>query len=218
MKVFGTDYDGVIINIEPQKAKAFGALVYKKWGIKEGEALEYWLANGGNSRKFIFQSIFKKNFGRNLADPEYKKIEKVYNQILKTRFYPTVKLLPGALELLQYVRSHFDYTFVSSGIPEGEIQYLVNLNKLGDYFDSVFGTSKEYPTKREHFKKIIEEQEPKTIVWVADSQEDMRIGRQFGAVCIGVLTNHSKTELLNSGAKHAVKLNEVINIIKKEKL
>ena len=46
----------------------------------------------------------------------------------------------------------------------------------------------------------------------------MKVGKEFGAICIGVLTNHSKEELLNSGANYAVKMNRVIQLIEKRDL
>lgn len=43
MKIFGTDYDGVIINIEPQKAEIFGTLLMKEWGIDKNVAAKFYM-------------------------------------------------------------------------------------------------------------------------------------------------------------------------------
>lgn len=50
MKAFGTDYDGIIINIEPQKAQAFREILNKHWEVIINEASDFWLATGGTSR------------------------------------------------------------------------------------------------------------------------------------------------------------------------
>jgi len=42
MKVFGTDYDEMIINIEPQKAAAFGLLVSRRWGVDVDKTRDFW--------------------------------------------------------------------------------------------------------------------------------------------------------------------------------
>jgi|SRR3989344_961238 len=157
LKIFGTDYDGVIINIESQKAKTFGKLINDKWGIKQEDAAQYWVESGGKSRRYKFEHLYKNQFHRELSDKEYVSIESKYSELLESKYYSKIKLLPGALELLNFVRSCFDYTFVSSGMPMEQIKKLVKLNKVANYFDLVLGTDMRYLSKREHFRKIIKE-------------------------------------------------------------
>lgn len=213
MKVFGTDYDGVIINIEPKKAEAFGALLHEEWNINKENAAKFWIDTGGKSRKYKFDYFYEKQFGKKLQDKDYKIIESKYSNILKTEFYPKLKLLPGASTLLQYARSHFDYTFVSSGVPMQEIKRLVNLNGVTKYFDKILGTNEKYPSKREHFQEIVSIKKPSKLVFVADGTEDMRVAKEFGVIAIGILTNHSEKELLDAGAQYTCNLSQVVPTI-----
>lgn len=215
MKVFGTDYDGVVINIEPQKAEAFGALLHEKWNVNKEEAAKFWIGTGGKSRRSKFDHFYEKQFGKKLQDEDYKVIESRYGNILKTEFYPKLKLLPGASDLLQYARSHFDYTFVSSGVPMLEIEYLVDLNGLTKYFDKILGTNEKYPSKREHFQEILSTQKPDNLIFIADGTEDMKVAKEFGAITIGIPTNHSEGELSNAGARYTCDLSQAVPIIQK---
>lgn len=215
MKIFGTDYDGVIINIEPQKAKAFGTLLNHYWKINHKEAKNFWIKNGGQSRRSKFDYFYSKQFNKKLLDPEYQKIESEYSQLLKEKFYPHLTLLPGALDLLRFVRSNFDHTFVSSGVPMEEIKYLIKLNGIFEYFDLILGTSNEYPSKTEHFKKIISKWNPEKIIFVADSPEDMRIAEKANAIPIGIPTNNTSQELKKAGARTTCNLQDAISAIKK---
>lgn len=205
MKIFGTDYDGVIINIEPQKAQAFGEIMQKFWGAEIKEAADFWMAKGGTSRRFKFDYFFLKKYQKQLSDEEYKKVENEFSLLLKTKFYPTVQLLPGAKELLEFAGSYFDYTFVSSGVKFEEIKYLVNLNGVAQFFDIVLGTNEKYHSKKDHFSEILKDKNPELLVFVADSAEDMKISKEFGAKTIGVTTNHKKEELLSAGADSVAK-------------
>jgi phosphoglycolate phosphatase-like HAD superfamily hydrolase len=216
MKIFGTDYDGVIINIEPQKATAFGSLLNKEWGVDKNEAENLWHATGGTSRRYKFDYCFKKQFNKNLTDEEYMVIGEKFGSLLRKEYYPKLELLPGALDLLKFAKKNFDFTFVSSGVPMKEIQYLVNINELSEYFNLVLGTDNTYKTKNDHFQRIIAEQKPELIIYIADGPEDMRIAKEFELVkAIGVATNHSKEELLNAGAKNVVNnLDEGLLLIK----
>lgn len=200
MKIFGTDYDGVIINIEPQKASAFGKLLKKEWGINEKKASKFWIEKGGTSRRYKFEYLYTRFLGKDLPDDIYKIIEAKFSKILVDTLYPRVKILDGAIELLKYARENFDFTFISSGVSSRELEYLVGLNKLTDYFDQIYGTDDLHKSKEDHFRAVLADKNPDLFVFLADSPEDMRVANNFKAISIGITTNHSGGELIKSGA------------------
>ncbi|OGK20938.1 hypothetical protein A2866_00275 [Candidatus Roizmanbacteria bacterium RIFCSPHIGHO2_01_FULL_39_8] len=215
MNIFGFDYDGTIINIEPQKAKTFGELISHNWGVGKKEAAQFWINGGGTSRRYKFDYFYKKRFNEKLSDKTYDEIESKYSKTLKQFFYPKVKLLSHALDILRFVQSKFDFVFVSSGVPLEEIKYLVHLNGLSDYFDLVLGTSKKYPTKREHFKEILQAKKPDFWMFMGDSAEDMKLAKEYKAITIGLPTNESEINLKNAGADYVCSLKESKSVIKK---
>jgi len=218
MTAFGTDYDGVIINIEPQKAKAFAELLSKEWEVPNSEAFKFWINKGGTSRRFKFDYFYEKQFNEKLSDNDYKYLELKFSSLLKNNFYPNLKLLPSAIELLKFAKTQFDHTFVSSGIPTEEIQYLTAFNKVTKYFDLILGTGKKFPSKREHFSKIKSMWGNPDVIFVADSPDDMKLAKSASFVPIGVTTNHSKARLLESGAEYVCDLKDVKSILEKFKL
>ncbi len=215
MNAFGTDYDGVIINIEPQKAAAFGTIMNKEWGVNKDDAAQFWIAKGGTPRKYKFDYYYTKTYGEKLKDEDYRIIEGKFSEILKSRYYPKVTLEPYALELLQFARSNFDYTFISSGIPMEEVRYLVRLNGVVEYFNIVLGTNEKYPTKRDHFRKIISKCNPKQIIFVADGIEDMNIAKEFEITSIGIPSNHTVVSLYDAGATIVCPLSDSVETIMK---
>lgn len=214
MKVFGTDYDGVIINIEPQKAEALGELLSYEWGVGKEEVVSFYMKTGGASRRSKFDHFYKQMFGKQLADETYREIESKFSETLKKDYYPQVKLLPGALDLLKFARENFDYTFVSSGIPMEELKYLVKMNGVSGYFDDLFGTGAEFPSKENHFK-IVKSKDPDQLVFVADGEEDMRVAKKFRAIAVGIPTNRSEEELRNAGADYVVDLPAIPSLLSK---
>jgi phosphoglycolate phosphatase-like HAD superfamily hydrolase len=215
MKVFGTDYDGIIINIEPQKAKIFESIIRKYWKVGENEAENFWLKTGGTSRRSKFDYFYNKQFDKQLSEVEYLKIESEFSELLKNKFYPNLFLLPGALELLKFARANFDHTFISSGVPMEEIKFLAEMNNVSEYFDLILGTNNEFPSKTEHFKKVVSQWSPDKIIFIADSPEDMRIAKNANAIPIGILTNHTEQELINAGVSATCNLQNAIPAIKK---
>ena len=200
MKIFGTDFDGVIINIELQKAAAFGMIVEKEWGLSRDVVAKYWMATGGIGRRTKFDYFYHKRFGKDLSENEYLVIEKRFSDELKNDYYPKVKLLPGALDLLRFIKDNFDFTFVSSGVPMEEINYLVNSLNLSEYFDLVLGTSNTYKSKSDHFREILADKNPDLLVFIADGAKDMEVAKEFGAKSVGILTNCPRKELQEAGA------------------
>lgn len=124
-------------------------------------------------------------------------------------------MLPHALDVLKFVRSRFDFVFVSSGVPLEEIRYLVKLNGLPDYFDLVLGTNEKYLSKRDHFKEILQTKKPSLFIFMRDSAEDVIIANQFNAISISLPTNQGEEVLKKTGAKFICSLEESIPIIKK---
>jgi phosphoglycolate phosphatase-like HAD superfamily hydrolase len=214
MKVFGTDYDGVIINIEPQKAKIFGSILNRYWKVDEKEAEIFWHATGGTSRRSKFDYFYYKRFSKQLAKIEYEKIESEFSLLLKEKLYHNMSLLPDALVLLKFARSNFDYTFISSGMPMEQIKFLAKINNVSEYFDLILGTNNEFTSKTEHFKKITSQWKPDKIIFVADSAEDMRVAKNASAIPLGVLTNHTEQELKEAGASATCNLQDAISTIK----
>jgi len=214
MKAIGFDFDGTIIDIEKQKSRAFGIILNKYWGVNAERAAKYWIDTAGKSRRSKFDYFFREKYKKELADKEYKKIERVFSNKLKNDFYPKVKFIEGALELLKFCRSNFDVVFCSSGVPEKELKYLVKLTKADKYFDRIYGSSNKYKSKEDHFKEILNEFKPGLIVFVGDGFEDMWVGRKYGAITIGVTSHQSKKKLIQAGANYTSSTKEVIKILK----
>lgn len=213
--VFGFDYDGTIINIEPQKANAFGEILNQYWGIDRQGAAKYWIEGGGTSRRFKFDYFYKQQYGRDLADDDYHNIEQVFSRTLRTKYYPKVQLLPHALETLEFVRERFGYLFVSSGVPMEEIKYLVKLNGVLSFFDIVLGTDDKFRSKRDHFNLVIKTQQPQLMFYLGDGLEDMRVAKEYDIVSIGLPTNSSRQSLLEAGAEYVCETHDVNQLISK---
>lgn len=215
MNIIGFDYDGTIINIEPEKARAFAQLLHNEWSVDPKESEKFWIATGGTSRRYKFDYFYNKQFSKELPDSNYQKIEKKFSQILKTSFYPQVDLLSGAFELLKFAREKFDYTFISSGVTHGEINYLVRLNGIENYFDDVYGTNEVYASKEDHFREILNNKNPQTKIFVGDGEEDMKLAKKFRFETIGIPTNHTEENLKAAGADYVVELKDCQALIEK---
>jgi phosphoglycolate phosphatase-like HAD superfamily hydrolase len=213
-KVIGFDFDGTIIDIEEQKSKAFGVILNQYWGVDIEEAAQYWIDTGGKSRRSKFDYFFNKRYGGNLTDEGYKDIESEFSDRLKNEFYPKVKFIKGALKLLEFCRKNFDIIFVSSGVPDSEIKYLIRLKGAEKYFDRIYGTSERFKGKEDHFREIIKEFSPRLLIFAGDGFEDMRVGRKYGAVTIGVPSHQTGENLIEAGARYVLPTDKISRALK----
>lgn len=214
MKVIGFDLDGTIIDMEEQKSKAFGMLLNKHWGTDVNEAAKYWIKTAGKSRRSKFDHFFAKKYGTKLTDGGYQKVEVEFSNKLKNVFYPKVKFIAGALDLLKFCRKTFDVVFVSSGVPHDELKFLIKLKKMDKYFDRIYGTNEKFKSKEYHFELIIDNFKPELLIFVGDGFEDMKVGRRYNAITIGVPTHQTDDSLRNSGAQYVLPLGKISHLLK----
>lgn len=214
MKVIGFDLDGTIIDIEEQKSKAFGMLLNKHWGTDASEAAKYWIETAGKSRRSKFDHFFTKRYGIKLMDEEYRKVEAEFSNKLKNVFYPKVKFITGALNLLKFCRKTFDVVFVSSGVPHDELKFLIKLKKMDKYFDRIYGTNEKFKNKEYHFEQIIGNFRPELLIFVGDGFEDMRVGHRYNAITIGVPTHQTGDSLRKSGAQYVLLPDKISHLLK----
>jgi len=215
MKVIGFDYDGTLTNIEPEKAKAFDDILNTEWKVSIPEASDFWLSQGGTSRRFKFDHFYKQQYTIDLPDEVYEEVESKFSQLLREKYYPGIKLLPHIEEVLNFSKNNFGYTFVASGIPEKEIQYLIESNNIGTYFNKVMGTNGIYKTKKDHFEEIKKTTHPTVMLFVGDSAEDMKMAKSSEITAIGLTTNHTDKDLKRAGADAVCDLDNLQNTLNK---
>ena len=98
MKIIGYDFDGVFINIEIEKAKLFGDILHKHWGVDSSQSVDAWLLNLGTSRRHKFDLIYQNNFQNKLEEEIYQDIEQEFSNILVHDYYPNVKIIDETFE------------------------------------------------------------------------------------------------------------------------
>jgi phosphoglycolate phosphatase-like HAD superfamily hydrolase len=200
MKIIGYDFDGVFVNIEQEKAALFGRILHEHWRVDAKTAIKVWFANLGTSRRHKFDLLYRKKFHKDLPNEVYEEIEYEFSSLLMKDYYPSARLVHETAEAARDLNSSFDLSFISSGIPHAELNYLTARFKLDTCFSRILGTNESFRSKADHFEVITEASEPSLGLFIADGLEDMRIARQFGFVAIGLPTNHTPEELREAGA------------------
>lgn len=200
MKIIGFDFDGVFINIETEKAKLFGDILYKHWGIDPILASNLWLLNLGTSRRYKFDLLYQNNFNNKLQEEIYQEIEQEFSDTLIRDYYPGAELINETFEAARDLNNKFDLSFISSGIPHDELNSIASKFKIDKYFDLILGTSQNFKSKADHFHIVTQNNLPSPGIFIGDGLEDMKIAKQFNFIAVGLPANHDSQALLNAGA------------------
>ena len=132
------DFDGVILDSVDIKTKAFARLFEEHGPDVQRQVKEHHLAHGGISRFKKFAHIYEHILRRPMPPGESERLgerfsELVFDEVVKAAW------IPGAPEFL--AENHARYRcFVASGTPQEELDRIVRLRGLEQYFAGVFGT------------------------------------------------------------------------------
>lgn len=177
------DFDGVILDSVEIKTRTFAEL-FKEYGP---EAVEYvktfHRANGGVSRYVKFKHYYDKFLGRPITADEMEELDQRFTDIAIVELTNS-PLIPGVLEFLDYSQGKWPL-YVASGAPNSELNYLMRLFAIQDYFKAVYGSP---PAKSENLATIIQREsaDPARVLMVGDSETDLRAAEANSTLFLGV--------------------------------
>ncbi len=140
IKLVFFDFDGVVLDSANIKTKAFPQ-VFEDYPEHLEAITQYHIDNQGISRYEKFDWFYRELLGKEITAEESENLgnrfsEIVLNEVLKTSF------IPGALELLNYLKTSGIRCVVASGTPYRELHTIVEKRELNTYFEEVWGSPK----------------------------------------------------------------------------
>ena len=163
------DFDGVVVDSNEFKEIAIKKSIFKLFGDtkKNIEAIDYFNANAGTSRKKKLSLFFK--------DDDITKIMKIYSEECMN-FFSTANPTTGLKRFLEHI--HINYKdikkYILSGGEKEEIEYFLNKNSLFNFFDEILASEK---SKVNHFK---EKQVEHNDIFIGDSNNDLQASIKSG--------------------------------------
>lgn len=183
MKAIIFDFDGVILDSVIVKTNAFSE-IYSKWGNKiQNAVLKHHMANGGVSRFEKFKLYHKKFLNINLSKNEISQLADYFSKLVFEGVCNS-PFIPGAEEFLKIVKNNY-LTFICTGTPQIEIEKILSIKKLNQFFNSVHGSPEDKITiinfiMRTNFL------EPKDVLFIGDAMTDYNASMATNINFIGV--------------------------------
>ncbi len=169
------DCDGVLIESDAAKTRAFGETVIDEFGELAAEQLmAHHRANGGISRISKFRWFYREIVKAPLSDEKLDSLCQRFTDLCLDTVL-SVPLVPGAQQCLDLLFPGLPL-FVASGTPQQELEYVLSRHNLTQYFKSIHGTP---PEKHELLKQILTANhlDPAQVLMVGDASTDLDAAR-----------------------------------------
>ena len=187
------DFDGVILESADVKTETFSKL-FQQFGDKiVNKVVKHHIKNGGISRYKKIRYYYHEFLKKDLTDDELNKIADIFSGMVLDKIIVS-PFVDGVIDYLESDYKKIDM-YVISGIPQSELEIIVEKKKIGKYFKGLYGTD-EFVTKTEIINRIISENnyDKKQTVYIGDSLSDYRDAKKANMLFIGRFTHSSFPE------------------------
>lgn len=176
------DFDGVIVESEHIKSRAFRAL-YREHGEDVAQAVvAHHEANGGISRRKKMRWAHRALLGMELTEPALDELGRRFSALVEDEVV-ACDWVPGARDVLDQQVGRRPM-FIVSGTPHDELGRIVARRGLMPYFDEVHGSP---PEKTPIVLDILGRHglDPRSVLFVGDAAADLRAARAAGTRFVG---------------------------------
>jgi phosphoglycolate phosphatase-like HAD superfamily hydrolase len=179
------DFDGVIIDSMGIKTEAFRQM-FAPYGNKiVNKVIEYHLKNGGISRQKKFRHFYKNYISEDLSNDDLNELCNIFSTLVLDKVLEA-PWIPGAKEFLD---AHYNENtfYLISGIPQEELDFIVDKRGIRKYFKAVMGSPK---TKVENIRYVIEKNyyDYTKSIYIGDTLGDMKDSQEAGINFLGLTT------------------------------
>jgi len=188
VKVFILDFDGVILESANIKTDAFKEL-FKDYPEHVDEIVEYHIKHGGVSRYIKFAHFYKNIIKKPIDEKKMEELSERFSDLVVERMLkcPIVK---GAESFLRHNSDRFIF-YIASGIPQEELELLVDGRGLTKYFRGIYGTPRNKP---EIIKSILQSEgiSKDELVYVGDALSDYEDAKKAGVLFVARIRDIDK--------------------------
>ncbi|MBN1438918.1 MAG: HAD family phosphatase [Anaerolineales bacterium] len=170
------DFDGVILESANIKTEAFLEL-YAAYPDKLRQIREYHIGQAGISRYVKFEHIQKNILGQPYTEEDKRRVSAEFERLTRERIFRCPQV-PGAEALLMGLRGKV-LRIVGSGTPQAELDLIIAMRKMGEWFEELWGTPRLKP---DILRDVMARHalSPDQVLMVGDGMSDYDAARETG--------------------------------------
>lgn len=180
------DFDGVIVESEHIKSRAFAALYWEHGSEVVDAAVAHHEANGGISRKQKIRWVHRTLLGIDVDAAMLDDLGHQFSALVKDEVVACDEV-PGARAVLD-AQVGLRPMFIVSGTPHEELLQIIDRRGLAGYFTEVHGSPPEKPVT---VADILARHrlDARHVLFVGDAAADLRAARATGTRFVGRLAD-----------------------------
>jgi phosphoglycolate phosphatase len=178
------DFDGVILDSARLKTAAFAQVYGSEDSAKVAEVVRYQEQHGGIGRRQKFEYFEREVFGRPGDEATVDRLCRRFAEIIEEGML-NCAFIPGAEALLARLESEIPMHVVS-GMPEDDLELVIERRGLSRYFRTVSGSPKP---KYAEFRNVmrLEGAEAAECLAVGDSPTEFHAARKIGIPFLAIV-------------------------------
>lgn len=184
------DFDGVILDSATLKTDAFLELFSDH--PEHLEAIkEYHIRHQGITRyqkfRWIYEQLLKKPYTENTKEH----LGEVFSSLVMAKVMKT-PAIPGAPELLEFLKKGGIPSFIASGTPDTELHEIVERRNLAGYFQGVYGSDR---LKEEAIDLIMSTHgfDASDLLFIGDAITDYKAAKSRNVPFVAVYSDEMKS-------------------------
>lgn len=190
------DFDGVIVESNAIKDRAFHDLYLPYGEDAARQALEIHLQHHGKSRFEKFHLMHERILRQSITEEESREFGDRFSQICFERIC-VCPFVPGAREFLEVFSTSLPLS-IASATPEVELDEIVVNRGIRDHFQHVFGKPTSKPDNLRRILQL-ESVSAAEAVFVGDQISDWEAAHEVGVPFVGRVADRAKNPFPASG-------------------
>lgn len=176
------DFDGVIVESEHIKSRAFAAMYRGHGEAVAAAAVAHHEANGGISRRQKIRHLHRTLLGIELGEGELEALCRQFSVLVEDEVVACERV-PGAYEVLEAQHGQRPM-FIVSGTPQEELVRIIAGRGLDRWFTEVWGSP---PEKSPTIRDILARHgvAPDEVLFIGDAAADWRAAQETGVRFLG---------------------------------
>ncbi|OVE81653.1 hypothetical protein BVY03_03370 [bacterium K02(2017)] len=185
IKVVVFDWDGTLFDSMGYKPLNAGKVFAEKYGVDSDRVTQLFKKHSGIPRKNLFQVILN-NLNLDFNTKIYNELSQDFSN-LNVLSAKQAGLFDEVLEILDHLKTKF-VLYVSSSSNHNELVTIVNDVGMTSYFAGVWGSVKGFNKGKEHFDKILIEQNCtlNNLLFIGDDHADQNLAKEAGVSFIKI--------------------------------
>jgi phosphoglycolate phosphatase len=183
------DWDGTLFDSMVFKEKNIESVFHKEFSFSKSEVQKWFRYFSGLPRKKVFRNILNKmEPSLEMTDVLFQNLSMKFTKA-NCRSAQKAEVFPEVVSVITKLKEQGHLLYISSSSNPSELIEIVNSKGIAHFFESIWGSEKNFNKGKEHFEKICKQQNcsRNNLLFIGDDENDVTLGREAQVKTIRII-------------------------------